>query len=487
MVLKNSLMYLITRRRLWLDVLLVGSLSGCALIHHDSPQWSQISPTQIHLAETIHLAREDWPSAQWWSVYRDPQLDALIGLALKQSPTMAVAGSRVAQARSQVEVVKAGTSLQMALNASVDREHVSASGFLGAYASNAPQIGADGPWYTQGTIGLGGSYQFDLWGKQRDQVAAAIGRENAQLAEAATVELEISSDVAQLYFGIQTASQTANLLQQAVAIDSETVAAHTERAARGLEPDTATQQARAQLLKTQIDLTETQSRIKQLREALRALAGAHADDLPEIALTPLPASNASLPATLSYELLARRPDLQAMRWYVQASLSQIDAAKAAFYPSFDFQVFFGLDALHMADLWRHASQQLNLIPGLYLPIFDGGSLNANLRSARTASNTLIAQYNQAVLDAVRDVAVSGTLLQGLEEEDRLQTEKIHAVVFLQDSAEAHYRQGLISKIAAQEARLPVLGEKTLALQIRGQELSQEIALVKALGGGYRAN
>jgi outer membrane protein, multidrug efflux system len=143
--------------------------------------------------------------------------------------------------------------------------------------------------------------------------------------------------------------------------------------------------------------------------------------------------------------------------------------------------------LHLATLFNRASQQLNLIPGLYLPIFDGGRLNANLSGARTASNTLIEQYNQAVLDAVRDVAQTASRLQDLNAEAELQTRKVAALTFARDSAEAHYQRGLGSRLTALEAREPVITEQVALLDIDGQRLSQEIALVKALGGGYRAD
>jgi outer membrane protein, multidrug efflux system len=455
-------------------------------MHEHSKPISEIQPEQIRLADDIHLAREGWPSARWWTAYNDPQLDALIAQALADAPTMALARSRVDQARAQVELVRSGTKLQAAAVAAVDRERISSNGFLGAYASTNPLLGTSGPWYTEGIAGIGASYQFDLWGKQRDQINASIGVQNARLAEQAAVELEVSTDVAQLYYGIQTALQTVDLLEQAHEIVTATLEAHVARAARGLEPDTLTQQARAQHLAIERQVTEAQSSIRQLREALRALVGTHAESMPNMAEAPLPVSQASLPTTLSYELLARRPDLQAMRWYVQASSAQIDAAKAAFYPSFDMKAFFGLDALHMSDLLHHESLQVNLLPGVSLPIFDGGRLNANLKSATAASSTVIAQYNQAVLNAVRDVAVAGTGLEGLDEEERLQTQRLNAVNFLKDSAEAHYQRGLENKTTALEARLPVITEQIALLDIRGRQISQEISLVKALGGGYDA-
>lgn len=473
-------------RRLWPAALLCYALAGCALIRHDSQPSAQIDPDRIRLADDIHLARDGWPSARWWTGYGDAQLDALIERALKDAPTMKVARMRVAQAKSNVALVKAGTNLQVTALGAIDREHVSAHGFLAPFAEDEPAAGFDGPWYTEGIVGLGASLDVDLWGRQRANVAASLGVQNARLAEASAVELELSTDIAQLYYGIQTTLQLVQLLEQLRDVEAFAVETHRARAATGLEAQTLTEAARAAQLAVEQQIVAAQSRVKQLRESLRALAGAGPADLPEIAAVPLPKPAASLPPTLGYELLARRPDLQAMRWYVQASFDRIDAAKAAFYPSFDIKAFFGVNALHLADLFTHASQQINLLPGLYLPVFDGGALNANLSAARTASNALIEQYNQAVLDAVRDVAVTGSRLEALDAQAGLQTSEVEAVSFTADSADGQYRSGLGSRYAAVEARAPLIGERIALLRITGQQISEEIALTKALGGGYRA-
>ena len=464
---------------------LIGALSACALIRHDEKPFTPIAADQIRIADDIQLKSSDWPSQQWWSAYSDPQLDSLIARALASSPTIVIAHTRVSQAKSDIDLVRAGTNLQVTALAAVDRERVSANGFLGAYSGNEPAIGATGPWYTEGIVGLGASLDIDIWGRQRAQVEAAIGVQNARRAEVSAIELELSTDVAQLYYGIQTTYQLIDLLQRLHEVAAFAVDAHAARAARGLEPMTQTELARAQLLATDRQIVAARGRVTQLRESLRALLGAGPDDLPDIRPVPLPLPKAALPPTLSYELLARRPDLQAMHWYVQASFDKIDAAKAAFYPSFDIKAFFGVNALHLADLFTHASQQINIIPGLYLPIFDGGRLNANLGNARTGSNMLITQYNQAVLNAVRDVAVTGSKLQDLDEEARLQAQKIDAVSFAQASAQARFERGVASRLTATDARQAVLLERIALLEVDGQRLSQDIAMSKALGGGYR--
>ncbi len=121
---------------------------------------------------------------------------------------------------------------------------------------------------------------------------------------------------------------------------------------------------------------------------------------------------------------------------------RVDAAKAAFYPHFDIKAFWGYNALSVGDLFKSSFQQINLLPGLYLPIFDGGRLNANLQSVRTASNILIKQYNRAVLDAVRDVAISSSQLNDLNQQRALQQLKVTAAQTTTDSARAHYQRGL---------------------------------------------
>ncbi|SAL60448.1 putative outer membrane efflux protein MdtP [Caballeronia peredens] len=463
----------------------IALISGCAPMRDDTPPHAQIAPEQISLAADIHLARAGWPDAQWWQRYGDPQLDALIDRARAHSPTIAMTRSRVAQAKSQAELLD-GSGLQIAAFALINQQRTSSNGFLGPYALNLPRVGVDGPWYTEGVLGAAADWSIDLWGKRRSAVDAALGVQNARAAEAAAAELDIAAGVAQLYFAMQETWQMLALLQQTKTALEFVVDAHRGKADRGLEAKVPLLGARGQALAVERQIAAAHGQAAVLRESLRALLGASADDMPEIRPVPLPPLAAGLPGTLSYELLARRADLQAMRWLVQSSFSQVDAAKAAFYPSFDIKALIGLDAIHLNKLFRSSSQQINLVPGLYLPIFETAQLNAHLRSTRAASDMLIEQYNQAVLDAVRDVAVSASRLQALDDERALQAERVEAVRFAQQSAEAHYQRGLASRTLATEARVPVLTEQMALLLLDGQRLAQDIALTRALGGGYVA-
>jgi multidrug efflux system outer membrane protein len=465
-------------------VSLLLTASGCALMRKDTAPLPQIPGEQVRVAQDTALPDGAWPSDAWWHRYADDQLGALVTRALQDSPLMAVARTRVDASRAQTKLVDASSGLLVGLNASVNRQKLSENGFLGPFAHTNPEMGTTGPWYTEGTIGVVAGYSFDLWGKDRARVNAAMGVAKARQAEAAQAALLLSSQVVQLYYEIQTTYALEALLEQARNVRRNLVAASQARTARGLEPRMQAETAQAQLLQLDQQITVAQTRVRSLREGLRALTGAGPDDLPAIAPRPLPDSAGGVPSSLGYELLARRPDLQAMRWYVQASMDQIDAAKAAFYPSFDIRAFLGLDSLHLADLLRKSSHQINVIPGLSLPIFDSGRLNANLAATRSQSNALIAQYNESVLNAVREVAQAGIELDGLNRQAAMQEGKLKSVSFASNSAEAHYRQGLLDKPSALEARLPLLMEQSQAVEIRSKQIQSDIALTRALGGGY---
>ena len=475
--------------RLLLCSLLTGTtaLSGCALIRSDSAPHAQLQPEQIKLADDIHLASQGWPQAQWWRQFNDPQLTALIDKTLAGSHTLSEAKLREDKAQAQADLLEAGSQLQMAALGMINRQRASANGFLGPYALDAPKLGMDGPYYTEATVGLVAGFNPDLWGSHRSAVSASIGAQNATLAETAAVELSLSVAVAQLYYSIQASYQMLDLLEQTRSVIDYAVQAHQSKVAQGLEAKVPYHGARAQMLAVDKQIAAAKGQIKETRESLRALMGVGADGLPEIKPVALPQVQAGVPATLSYDLLARRPDLQAMRWYVQASLDQVDAARALFYPSFDIKMFFGLDAIHIDDLFKGTSRQINFIPGLRLPLFDGGRLNANLQNTRANSNMLIERYNQSVLNAVRDVAISGTRLQTLSDERTMQADRVDAMSYTQRAAEAAFSRGLGSRLQASEARLPVLAQQVSALMPDTHRVIQRLQLINSLGGGYQSS
>ncbi len=159
--------------------------------------------------------------------------------------------------------------------------------------------------------------------------------------------------------------------------------------------------------------------MKEIEARLMALTNSQSQAL-NLHPVNLPQVSAQMPTELGYELLARRPDLQVAHWYIEASLSEVDAAKAAFYPDINLMAFLQQDALHLSDLFRHSAQQMGLSAGLTLPVFDSGRLNANLDIASAQNNLSVAKYNKAVVDAVNRVAKTASQVETLMEKNQQQ-------------------------------------------------------------------
>ena len=461
-------------------------LGGCAWMGETPPDAVTYPVGKVEISRNLELPKGEWPAENWWQVYGDAQLDTLMNRALRDAPTLAVAEARVKSGQAVVDAVDASRGASIGITALVNRERISGDGFLGLYAHHNPMIGATGPWYTEGIAGLTGSYTVDLWGKERAQLNAAMGRRRALEAETAEVKLLLSVRIATSYFEMQATRAQLDLLNEVQHIRHESLQAHSARFRRGLEPQVLVEKAKAQQAETAQQIEAAQARISVLTEILRSLTGSGPADFPPVAPAPLPADATGVPNELGIELLARRPDLQALRSYVEASVGQVEAAKAAFYPSFNLRAFFGYDAIHLEDLTRASSRQFNLLPGLHLPIFDSGRLNANLSISKTQKNVLVAQYNQAIVDAIRQVAQSGVELESANRQITLQEQRVDGAEISSAGAAAYTATGLSDGTSAAEAQLPLLTEKSRLLDLCLSRVRAQILLTAALGGGYES-
>lgn len=455
------------------------SLAGCASIPPDSQQLPQQDLATVQLAADLHLASEGWPAAQWWRQFQDTQLDQLIEQSLAASPNLAVANARIGSALSAFDAQHAQRGPRIDASANASRQRYSGNGLMPA------PIG--GNYYNEITVGVQAHYDLDWWGKHKAQIAASLGEVNARRAEYAMAEQMLAAEIARRYFSMQNGWARMDNLHALVKLQQQLVVDKEKRIANGLgvSDDHLSAQTRLSLLQQQIALLETQ--IVTEREALRALLGADASALAGLQprqAQPLPHA---LPGKLGMELLARRPDLQAARWRVQASMSRIEAAQASFYPDIDLGASFGLDAIRLGQLLQSGSRTLFIGPALSLPLFDSGRLQAQLAGTRSERNELIADYNQHVFNVVRDVAQAGARVQGVENQLRLQQDNLRASEAQLRNANARLKQGLADRAMQLNAEMTVRGQVDLGMQLQHQRQDAEIGLTAALGGGYRGS
>lgn len=457
------------------------SLAGCAHIPQDRDALAQRDVASAQLSSGIKLAHDGWPEAQWWTVYHDAQLDALIAQALASGPTLEVAAAHIGAARSALSRTTADLGIDADVSAGVNRQRYSATGLFPA------PIG--GAYYTEETIRLEARYNFDWWGKNRAQIAASAGEVNARRAEYAQAEQALASAIAQSYFTLQGDWARLANLDRLMQTQTALVQDKVKRIAHGLADADEQRQAETELslMKKQQALLAADAAHE--REALRALIGADGDNPLVAGLKPQPLNPAphALPSRLGIELLARRPDLQAARWRVEAAMSSIEASKAAFYPDVNLAGAVGLDSTSISHLLQSASRTVYLGPTLTLPLFDSQRLSAQLDTARTTRNQMIAEYNQTVIDAVRDVAQNGAQLQGIENQIAQQDAASASTRAQLQSAQARLDHGLADHAAVLRQQAAVLKQQDTALVLLLEQQLAEVTLTNALGGGYRSD
>jgi len=461
-----------------LSVPLVLFLAACAP-EHSTVQ--PINPQSSVASVNTKLSHTDWPKNEWWKDYNDPELTSLVTKALADAPDMQIARQRITLAEAQAKATIAADGLQIDFSADAERQKMSAEGLMGPFAVTDPAAGTTGPWYTNGTFGLTAGWDLDLWGKNRDRVEARIGKVNAQKAEMEQTRQLLASSVARLYWEWQTQAAVGDVLADIKHEQENIIGADRELYQNGITSSVEGVETDINASKTDEQIAEVKGKMKTVEARLEALTNTSS-----ITLTrhELPAVEASLPTTLGYELLARRPDLKEAHWYIEASMSEVDAAKAAFYPDVNLMAFLQQDALHLSDLFRSSAQQMGVTAGLTLPIFDSGRLNANLDIARAQSNLAVANYNKAVVDAVNQVARTASEVETLAAKTQHQRQVEKDAARVVSLAQARFSAGIIAGSRVSEAKIPALKERLAALTLKGQYVDATLQLTSALGGGY---
>lgn len=461
-------------------------MAGCAPMHDDRQSLSQQTPAANVDSALPAALKNGWPDSQWWKAYHDPQLNALIDSTLRNSPDMQMAEQRIQLAEAQAKAVEAQDGPEIDFSADVERQRMSAEGLMGPFAITDPAAGTTGPWYTNGTFGLTAGWNLDLWGKNRAEVTARIGAVKAREAEREQTRQLLASGVSRLYWEWQTQAalksvltQIKNEQQNVITVDRQLYQNGITSSVEGVETDIDSS-------KTDQQLNDVNGKMKVIEARLSALTNSQSTVL-KLHTSKLPTVESQLPSQLGYSLLARRPDLQAAHWYIESSLSSIDAAKAAFYPDVNLMAFLQQDALHLSDLFRHSAQQMGVTAGLTLPIFDSGRLNANLDITKAQSNLTVANYNKAVVDAVNDVARAASQVETLAQKNQHQQQIEHDAQRVVGLAQARFNAGIIAGSRVSEAKIPALREQCNGLVLQGQWLDASIQLTSALGGGYHAS
>jgi multidrug efflux system outer membrane protein len=431
----------------------------------------------VPLAGLQTPARADWPAAQWWRQYGDPQLDTLMDSAMQQSPDMALAQSRVRNAQQSARLAAAQLGLSVNGSAKASRQRMSDHGLI-------PSKFLGFSWYNQADLGVQLQYDFDWWGKKRATMEAALDQARAAEAQRSAAALAIQYAVADTYFGWQADQARLQLADQLLATQQQFTHIAELRVKQGVDLPDEAQKARGQLAAVREMRVALDGSAKIRKVALASLLGVSPAQLPALKAQPLPTIEGGVPAGAGLDLIARRPDIAASRWQVEAALKQTDAARAEFFPDISITALAGLSSIDMGKLLTAGSRTFALTPALHLPIFNGGSLKANYGVSKAQLDAAVAQYVSTVLTAAREVATQALGAEQLAARLREQQTQLDADRQLLANEKARARQGIRDARESLGAQAALLRQRDASTQLQAQALSTDLALIKALGGGY---
>jgi NodT family efflux transporter outer membrane factor (OMF) lipoprotein len=456
----------------------VAVLAGCAGLPAPH-ELSQMKPTAVYgTKRTFAAPAAEWPKDEWWKGYGDVQLDRLIDEALAGSPSVTVAQARLARARASEQIANAATRPQASGNASITEQKQS-SRYL------TPPTATPQGWNDYGRATLDFSWDLDLWGRNRAALAAATSEAEAARADEAQARITLATSIAAAYAELARLHAAFDTATAASDVRQKTAALFRERFANGLETLASVRQAESRRASAEADVLSLQEQIGLQRNRIAALVGAGPDRGLDIVRPTVDLSHAfRLPADLPAELVGRRPDIVASRLRAEAAGKRIDQARAAFYPNVNLAGFIGAQSLGLNNLTKSGSDIGSFGPALSLPIFDGGRLRGQLAGSEADYAEAVANYDRTLVQALQDVADAATSQKSLAAQVARTDESVEAAREAWRIQGNRYRGALatyLDVLTAEETLLSALRAQT---DLHSRSFTLDVALVRALGGGY---
>lgn len=421
---------------------------------------------------------EQQPRGQWWLAFNDAALTALVEEASANNANLAVAASRVRQARAIAGIAEADRVPQVGIGVGAQRARLS------PLESNlAP--GASTEARTSYSARLSASYEVDLFGRVAAGVTAARGDAATSEANLRSVLLALQADVAQTYFRLRALDAELDTVAQTVRLREESVGVTQRRFDLGDIGEFDLSRARTELATARAEAIGLQRQRANSEHALAVLLGKPASDFvaganPLLAASALPA----IPAGLPSNLLERRPDIVAAQRAMEASNARIGVARGAMFPSLLISADGGGIGGAFSDVFRWSSRSWVLGALASMPIIDGGRNRNNVVRSEAVLEESVGAYRQSVLVAFAEVEDSLAGLRVLAG----QSEQIEAALVSArrsaDLAQKLYDAGRSSYLELLEAQRNLATVERTAVQLRGDRAMTTVALIRALGGGW---
>ena len=405
---------------------------------------------------------------EWLEEFKDPLLLKMIEEGKSNNLDLKIASGNVE--RAWVLAKQAGASLQPVANLSLgETSSGSASGDI--RSSRQTNLTAQVSW------------EIDIWGRIRAGSRAAADSARSAEADYRFAIHSLGASIAKAYFIVIEAKIQTEVSRKSLNILKKTMRIVNVKFENGLASSQDVSLARAQLASAQENLINVESSKRQAIRSLELLLGRYPNaelELPDV----LPNLPPSPPANLPSSILERRPDIIAAERNVAVAFSSTEAAKAAALPSFSLTSTIGGASGGLSDVLDADNVVWQLAANLMVPIFDQGSIAAQIEISNIEQRQAINSYVKAALNAFSDVESNLDLGQVLKRRESYLIEAQQEINNAHRLAIRLYEEGESDLLDVLILQQNAIAADSNSVAIQRSLLEQRVNLYLALGGEW---
>jgi len=415
-------------------------------------------------------------AADWWKLYGDPDLEALVAATLAKNADLRLAAARVEEAEAVLREAGAAFFPEVAGGYAYARNRVS--------TRTVPPPSAIAPLTrSQNQLLASTSFELDFWGRFSRADEAARANLLGSRYSRDVVGLTLAGAAAQSYFGLRSLDAQVAVLARTIGARRDSLELARARLDAGLASELDVFQAQGALADAQVQRREAARQRALLERQLGQLTGKLDLRLPAGDLFALPVPPTP-PAGLPSALLERRPDIRAAEESLRASNAQIGVARAALFPAISLTGALGAQSAGFSNLFAGGAGIWTLGYAIALPIFDAGRREARADQAVARRHQALAGYQKAVETGFREVSDG---LTNVEESGAAETELAARLKAARDALELsklRYEAGYSPFLEVLDAQRTANDAELAFVRNRQNRLSHSVDLMKALGGGW---
>ena len=446
--------------------------SGCSFI----PQLDRPAPPvaeQFPAAASQTAGSVAAADIPWQQFFTDPRLQQVIQLALDNNRDLRVAVLNIEKAQAQYQIQRSSQFPEIGVAGAAQRTRSQLTGQYG----NAFSAALSMP-----------SWEIDFWGRVSSLKQQALAQYLATEEGRKSAQISLISSVANTWLGLQADEELMAISRRTLGTREQSIKLTKLRLDSGVtseldyrQAQSLTESARATLAQQtrqrELDANALTLLVGQTLPAnlLGSMQGKKLADLPTLT---------DVPAGLPSDLLLRRPDVRQAEQTMMGANANIGAARAAFFPNVSLTASAGFANPEISNLFDSGSKYFSIAPSLYLPIFNAGRNRANLQVAEASQKIAVAQYEKAIQSAFRETSDALVSRQTLQDQLQAQSRQLDAEQARYKLSDLRYTNGVASYLDLLDAQRSLFSLEQSVVQVRLQQLQNQVNLYKVLGGGW---